>query len=405
MSVERRRVMWVDHVSKVLGGAEVNLVELLLTNEARSLWESIVACAPGAPLSLALARNPGASQVAHGFDPALNELRVVGRSFSPRAKWKGLREMRAASGRLRQTIQQVQPMSVVSCTNKDHFVAGAALRGTGIRPIWWVNDLLTSDFFSWPVRKMFVLQALRYRPLLVPVSRAGAAALRAEGIPASWIHPIHNGIDPDRYRRMEGGTLRIDSGELPKDQPWIGVIGRWTPWKGQDVFLRVAEAWIRAGRPGRFLLVGGAFNEDVPYANTLQEWVRDRGLGDRIHFVPFQADIVSILSQLDVVLHTSTKPEPFGRVLVEAMAVGVPVIATRAGGVPEIVTSDVNGLTVEPGDVDGFVAGLQRIFDQPERGRQWIEAGKAAVREQFHVARVVADFNKLMHPSPSGERP
>lgn len=390
----RPRVLLVDHVSKVMGGAEMNVVDLLGHPGVREEWHVTVACAPGGPLSRAL-EPQGWPQRQHLFGSALNELRVVGRRFTPLAKLRGWQELQRATNRLKALLAEVRPTVVLSCTNKDHFAAGAAARALGVRTLWWVNDILSADFFGWPVRKVFASRARRLAPTLAAVSEYGRAALVREGVPAASIRTVHNGIPLDRYRRDGSRPLRRELG-VDDHEPLFGVVGRLTPWKGQDVFLRVAHAWAQAGRPGRFVVLGGAFNEDAAFEAHLHGFVRDHGLDGRVHFVPFRSDVVGALSSLDVLVHTSTKPEPFGRVLIEAMAVGVPVVASREGGVPEIVTDGQDGGLVAPGDVAGYVSALRGLVEDPDRWLRWRDGGLATVRGRFTLDRVFRDWDELV---------
>lgn len=390
----RPRVLLVDHVSKVMGGAEMNVVDLLGHPAARVAWDVTVACAPDGPLARAMAAQ-GWPLRGHAFGAALNELRVVGRRFDPMAKFRGWRELQHATNRLKALVSEVRPDVLLSCTNKDHFAAGAAGQALGIRTLWWVNDILSADFFGWPVRKVFAARARRHAPTLAAVSEFGRNALIREGIPAGSIRTVHNGISPERYRRDATRPLRRELG-IAEGEPLYGVVGRLTAWKGQDVFLRVAKAWAREGKPGKFVVIGGAFNEDESFAAHLKEYVRLHGLGERVRFVPFLPDVVGALSSLDVLLHTSTKPEPFGRVLIEAMAVGVPVIASREGGVPEIVTHDHDGGLVAPGDVAGYVALLAGLAGDPARWERWRDAGLETVRRRFTLDRVFRDWDGLI---------
>lgn len=391
---ERRRLLFVDHVSKVLGGAEVNLLELLALPAARERWEVQVACAPGSPLETALGKL-NVPRHSYGFAPALNELRVVGRGFSPFAKLRGWLELRRASDRLREVSLGLKPHALISCTNKDHFAAGPAARGAGVPSVWWVNDILSADFFSWPVRQVFVNRARQFATRLVPVSNFGREALIREGVPAERVVTIHNGIPLERYRRS-GSTLLREQLKLRPGEPLIGLAGRITPWKGQDLFLRIAAEWARQNRAGRFVIIGRAFNEDAPFEASLKEFIRAGGLESRVQFVPFQADIAAALSQLDVLLHCSTKPEPFGRVIIEAMAVGTPVIAARAGGVPEIITAGADGGLVAPGDAAGYVAQLTALLSDGRKRLDWIRAGRLAVEQRFTLERVFEDFDRVL---------
>jgi glycosyltransferase involved in cell wall biosynthesis len=177
---------------------------------------------------------------------------------------------------------------------------------------------------------------------LIPVSAYGRDALIREDIPSARITPILNGIPLDRYRRSASTLLR-DRPDLRPREPLIGLAGRITPWKGQHPFLRIASEWAGQNRPGRFVFIGRAFNEDAPIEAEPREFIRVEKRESRVLFVAFQSDIAAALSLPDVLLHCSTTPEPFGRVSIEAVAVGKPVIAARAGGVPEIIAPGVDG--------------------------------------------------------------
>lgn len=403
MSAGRRiRILLVDHVSKVLGGAEVNVLELLAHPGVREHWDVTVACAPESPLANAIAPL-GWPRRDHAFAPALNELRVVGRRFNPLAKLRAWQELNQATNRLKSLAGELRPDVILSCTNKDHFAAGAAALSLGIPSAWWVNDILSADFFGWPVRRAFVSRARRLQPHLAAVSEFGRAALLREGVPAEAVRTVHNGIPMTRYQRDPGRPLRSHLG-LPGEVPLIGIVGRLTPWKGQDILLRVAQQWARSGKPGHFAIIGGAFNEDAPFERHLHQFVQTHGLSDRVHFVPFQANIVSTLSSLDVLVHASTKPEPFGRVLIEGMAVEVPVIGANAGGVPEIITHNLNGDLVQPGDVAGYLHALERLLGNPNLREARITAGRQTVQERFSMDRVFTDWHALLSEATGSTR-
>ncbi len=401
MAARRNRILFVNHVSKVLGGAEINLLELLATPAAAAAWELHVACAPESPLDLALSRlNVTLTRHPHAFAPALNELRVVGRRFNPAAKIRGWREVRRGSERLAGLLQAVRPDAVVSCTNKDHFAAGAASHAAQIPSIWWINDVISADFFPWPVRKLFALRARQWAKRLAPVSDYCRSALIREGVPPDRCVTVHNGIPLDHYRRPESPA---GSTRSPESGPVIGIAGRITAWKGQRLFLEIAADWVRRGRPGRFVILGRAFNEDAPFEAELRSFIEAQGLQDRVEFLAFQKDIAAALSAMDILLHCSTRPEPFGRVIIEAMAVGVPVIAAHAGGVPEIITDGIDGILVAPGDRKAYLDALERVTLDPDLRATLTANGRQTVARRFTVERVVADFVHVIQAAAAVE--
>lgn len=388
-----RRILWVDHVRRILGGAEVNLVELLGTADQPAPWNSIVACHPEGPLHAALS-TAAVERRAYGFDDALGGLRVVGTRFPLAGALRSLRALSRARAVVRGWIEEIRPDVVVSCTNKDHFAVWPACRAAGVPSVWWVNDIVSKDFFPWAALQAFRHQARRGADRMVVVSEHARQALIGLGLAADRVVAIHNGIPLERYCRHPRGTLRRML-NLPENEALVGVLGRFTPWKGQELFVQLAEAWCRESGRGHFVLIGHAFNEDQPFEERLRDFVRDRKLRDRVHFVPFQREVAASLSDLDLLLHTSLKPEPFGRVIIEAMAVGVPVIAARAGGVPEIIEHWKNGLLAEPGNVASYREWLGRVLQDEALRASLAAAGRETVMNRFPVTRVRADFDRL----------
>jgi glycosyltransferase involved in cell wall biosynthesis len=140
------------------------------------------------------------------------------------------------------------------------------------------------------------------------------------------------------------------------------MVGRIVPWKGQHVFLRAfAQAFAQSKETA--VIVGDAmFGEtEVAYGAELREMTRALGIGDRVEFRGFREDVWSELDRMDIFVHASIAPEPFGQVIVEAMLCGLPVIASAGGGPSEIVTDGVDGLLYPPGNVDALVSALRRL--------------------------------------------
>ncbi|MBX3748377.1 MAG: glycosyltransferase family 4 protein [Verrucomicrobiae bacterium] len=388
-----RRVLWVDHARRILGGAEVNLVELLGAACGRGDWESVVACDPEGPLDEALGRE-GVVRVPYRLGDALGTFRAVGRRLPLGRAWRAWRAWLAlhdARKTLATLVAEWDPDVVVSCTNKDHFAAGAVCRGAGVPSVWWVNDALSADFFPRTARWLFTVQAWCRATRCVAVSEFVRRSLLQLGLPGGRVVAVPNGIPLERYRRREAGVLRGELG-LGADVPLVGMVGRYTPWKGQDLFLKVARDWCRDGGGGQFVLMGGAFNEDQGYEAALRREAGEGVLRGRVHWVAFRREVTSVLSDLDLVVHASRKPEPFGRVLIEAMAAGVPVLAARAGAVPEIIYEGVNGLLAGPGEVGEYRRQMERGLKDRLLRERLVREGLRTVRERFTVERVRDGF-------------
>jgi glycosyltransferase involved in cell wall biosynthesis len=144
----------------------------------------------------------------------------------------------------------------------------------------------------------------------------------------------------------------------------VGIVGRFSDWKGQHV---VVEAFGRAfpTGPAELWLIGEAMFGEVGYVDRLRRQIEVLGLGDRVVLRGFRSDVWAELAQLDVLVHASTIPEPFGQVVLEGMAAGLPVIAAVPGGPAEIMTDGVDGLLVRSGGVEQLTAALTRLAGDP----------------------------------------
>ncbi|OII37034.1 hypothetical protein BIV02_10920 [Curtobacterium sp. MMLR14_014] len=178
----------------------------------------------------------------------------------------------------------------------------------------------------------------------------------------------------------------------------IGMVGRLTPWKGQGVVLRAFAAARAAGLDpdARLRLVGAPlFGADDAFARALHTLASDLGVRDSVDFRGHQHDVAAEMAACDVVVHASTRAEPFGQVVIEAMALGRAVIASDAGGPAEIITDDRDGLLVSPGDVAALASAMVRLAaDREARGRL-ADNGRRIAR-RFDLPRVVAQIEAVL---------
>jgi glycosyltransferase involved in cell wall biosynthesis len=188
------------------------------------------------------------------------------------------------------------------------------------------------------------------------------------------------------------------------------MVGRISPTKGQLEVVRAMPA-VRAAVPGaRLRVVGEAAFGAADYADAVREEVRHLGLEDAVELVGFVPDTRAELDGAAVCVHASPVPEPFGQVVVEAMVRGVPVVATRAGGVEEILTDDDDdhtdtrtdtgtgeplGLLVPPGDVAAIAAAVSDVLTAPEAARARAERARASALRRFPVARTAEVLTRV----------
>ena len=199
-------------------------------------------------------------------------------------------------------------------------------------------------------------------------------------------------------------TLRADLG-LAEGTPLVLAVGRLVRWKGQDVLVR-AMAEVVEQHPAATVLFAGAPTgfRGAEFADEVAGLAASLGIADRVRFLGHRRDVGALLAVADVVVHCSVQPEPFGRVVAEAMAAGRPVIASRAGGVVEVVDDGSTGLLVPPGRPDDLARRIVEVLDDPVGSAAMGERARLAVRDRFgearHAARVQEVWDDALRAAP-----
>lgn len=219
------------------------------------------------------------------------------------------------------------------------------------------------------------------------ISDAVRSTMVNAGVDPGNLHTVHNGFDPDEvHHRVPGREIRASLGIAPGDDVVV-MVGNLKAWKGQDTLVRAVDL-VRRERPSvRCVLVGATARADQGFENELRQLVTSQGLEHHVVFAGFQQNVPDFIAVSDAVVHASVEPEPFGRVILEAMACRKPVVATRAGGVPEIVEDGQSGLLYPPGDVSALARSILRILDDPSEARRMGDAGHRRLMERFHIDR------------------
>jgi glycosyltransferase involved in cell wall biosynthesis len=281
---------------------------------------------------------------------------------------------------------------------KAHLLAGVAGRLIGTPVVWHLRDFPPSGFAS-----RVILIASRWLPALVLAnSDAVAASLRSPDSAISRVSRLYNPVDLCRFHPdLPKERIRRELG-LNTDVPLVGLIAHLTPWKGHETFLTIARAVTDAVPKARFVVAGGLIYETdghAGYAETLRQRVLTLGLAGRVIFLGPRNDIPEVLAALDVLVHCPTAPEPFGRVVAEAMAVGCPVVAANSGGIPEIVDNGVTGFLAPPGDTQGFTSAVVQLLKEPALRERFGRAGRQQAEALFsveaHTAGVLEAYRTL----------
>jgi glycosyltransferase involved in cell wall biosynthesis len=366
----KRRVVYLDHTAQ-LSGAEVALARML---PALDGVEPHVILAADGPLATRLARA--------GCSVELLPLAEGARSLSRSAVsdrglpvWPVLTTA-AHVLRLARRLRQLAPDIVHTNSLKSALYGGLAARLAGIPVVWQVNDRVAVDYLSRSGVRLIRAAAARL-PDHIIVNSAATSATLPDSRPVTVIPPMIPPA-PARAKRAVGpgpGGLRI------------GIVGRLSPWKGQDLFLQAFAAAFPDGGATAVIVGAALFGEDEvePGLRALAE---DLGVGDRVELLGHRNDVTEVMAGIDILVHASVIPEPFGMVVAEGMALGLPVVAADAGGPAEIINDGVDGLLYPMADASALADRLQRLASDDGLRQRLGEGGRA--RSALFAPDVVA---------------
>ena len=283
----------------------------------------------------------------------------------------------------------------VICANSQKALFVCALAATfSRRPLVWIlHDIVTDPAFSAANRRASLAFARLFARLVAVNSNETGRAFIEAGGEADKVRIVYNGFDPAKARIYEPGAaarLRAEMGLGP--QPLVGLFGRLSEWKGQHVFLDA----IAAMEGVQAVIVGGALFGQEAYEARIREQASRLGLDGRVRFLGFRPDVPELMAAMDVVAHTSIVAEPFGRVVVEAMMCGRPVVATRGGGVTEIIRDGETGLLVPPGNASALAAAISRILSQPALAERLARKGREDVSQRFSLEEPCRSVSALL---------
>lgn len=372
-----KTVIFLDH-APVLGGAEVSLL-LLLARLKDTHLRPILGCSEGA--LRAGAEEIGVQTVPLGF-PRLR------RSPLAPADWiSGARTIRNAA--ITHGAECLYANTVRSA-----MYGALAARWSEIPFIWHMRDFWLSE--SAPRTPTFDTVARRLLAGASAAVIANSRAVAARFGRTDKVHIVPNGIDLARFETVpDTGAFKTEF-QLPDQAPLIGTAGRLRPWKGQDVFLRVAARVLDIVPEAHFLVIGGTpFGVDDGYAQSLPRLARNLGLAEKVTFTGHLADIRHALAALDVFVHPG-EPEPFGLVNIEAMALGKPVVGFNHGGLPEIVQHGTTGLLAPPGDEPALAAAVLDLLQDPRKAAAQGRAGRARVAAHFSIEKTALGVEKVL---------
>jgi len=331
-------------------------------------------------------------------------VKVLGRTAIAVRKESGWLTGLSSLGQLIPLIATVTRLSqdydLIYANTAKALVVGAMASLMSRRPlVFHLHDILSLDHFSPANRRLLVGLSNQFASLVIAVSQASLKSfIEAGGRPELGVI-VHNGFQLEDYScdrssqdlQTKAHQLRASLGL--QNRFIIGHFSRLSPWKGQHVLI---DALAQCPLDTIAVFVGDALFGEKAYAQELHAQVDRLGLSDRVHFLGFRSDVVPLMTMCDLIAHTSTAAEPFGRVIVEAMLCGKPIIAAQEGGVLEIVESGVNGWLVPPGDADQLVKTIHHCRDHWEETLAIAQQGQEQAKQRFSLTTIRHQIHQLL---------
>jgi glycosyltransferase involved in cell wall biosynthesis len=336
------------------GGAEATLVHLLRHGREDSRW--LIAFLEAGPM-VELAASLGAESV------------VI-----PAGRVRDLPRLVAVVHRLVGAMRAWRPDVVLSWMSKAHLYTAPAAGLLGIPALWFQHGLPSRTD---PIDRLAALAPAA--TVLVP-SRTVATA-QAAIWPRRRTHVIYPGVDVEWKRPQSANAIEMRaSANLPAKATVVGMVGRLQRWKGMHVLVEAMPAVLARCPDAHAVIVGGDHPLEPGYRDGLLAIAARLGVQDRIHLVGYHADARCWMDAFDVVVHASDT-EPFGLVVLEAMALGKPLIAGARGGPSEVVREGVDGFLVEFEDVGALADRIVRYLEEPDLARRMGSAAAERARE------------------------
>jgi glycosyltransferase involved in cell wall biosynthesis len=253
-----------------------------------------------------------------------------------------------------------------------------------------LHDIMDAQHFT-RLNRWLLVTAANLATGVVANSQATAVAYRAAGGKNRNLAVIPNGFQVGHFLGDVESTGRAVRATIcVEDKPLVGLFGRITAWKGQKILIQAL---------GRLpdvhaLIVGDALftDEDHRYKRSLANLAEELGVSDRVHFTGFVPEILPFLKAVDLVVHSSVCPEPFGRVIVEAQLAGKPVIAAKCGAPVEIIEDGVNGILVNPGDPAALALAIETLLRDAALASGMAAKGQVSAAKRYAIDNVLGDW-------------
>jgi glycosyltransferase involved in cell wall biosynthesis len=291
-------------------------------------------------------------------------------------------------------IKIARVYDLIYANTQKALVIGAIASFFTRRPlVYHLHDILSKEHFSETNRRIAVTLANRFASLVIANSQASQTAFIQAGGRPELTTVVYNGFNPKIYQPDVSDIKQLQQDLGLEGKFVVGHFSRLAPWKGQHILI---NAMTKCPPEVTAILVGDALFGEQEYVQQLHQQVANLELENRVKFLGFRSDIPQLMATCDLVAHTSTSPEPFGRVIVEAMLSGKPVVAAKAGGATELVEHGVNGFLVEAGEPQELAQVINTCLVEREQSQTIANHARMTASQRFDVTTINQQIAQLL---------
>ncbi len=313
-----------------------------------------------------------------------------------------LRAIPATLSMIRTLAKEGRKHDAIICISQKSFILAALAKPLTRKPIiWLMNDILSKQYFNPVVISVIKLMARLSANYIILNSQSSFDAWEQAGASTKNVSIIYPGVDIALFDEKIKDNAKVESYKKtfsPDGKPLIGIFGRITEWKGQDIFLKAISKIENVNA----IIVGDALFGEQDYKESLVKLTHDLNIQDRVTFTGHLDDIPPVMASCDVIAHCSTLAEPFGLVTAESTVVRTPIIATDAGGTREIIQHNETGQLTPMGDVDALVTAIQKYLNEPEWAQELTGKARQHTENNFSQDIMKRKFLKVLKTTVSG---
>jgi glycosyltransferase involved in cell wall biosynthesis len=295
---------------------------------------------------------------------------------------------------INQVVQRARKYDLIYANTQKALVVGAVASFLACRPlVYHLHDILSLEHFSKTNLRVAVNLINRCAALVIANSQASKMAFLEAGGKSDLVRVVYNGFAAKNYEVDELEVRNLREHLRLEGKFVIGHFSRLSPWKGQHILI---DALSQCPQDVVVILVGDALFGEQEYVKDLHQKVAGLGLENRVNFLGFRADIPQLMTMCDLITHTSIAAEPFGRVIVEAMLCGKPVIAAEAGGAMELVEDGINGFLVTPGEPQKLAQVIHNCRQESVKTANIANNARITASERFDVRIINQQIQELL---------